>query len=320
MKVDEIKFNPFDRTDTPDNRERILNWLILVARVKNEERQLKRDLIDLIDSAYELLDKGQRSLESIFAADIVQKNTETYNRLYEWADPSTKKGGLFNAKFDGVGEFSGDLTTFEMAEIYADSDLAEAIIAHVTSRIEESLINNDERGCIFIDEASKILSNSHAQKWYEDILRRFRKLGVAVGAANQDAEALFNSGLEPVLRVNVPTIFFVGPQSASPSLIKSRELTDREQHFLRNGWGLRRPILMIRSDSADSPRESVILDGNLGILRDARIEGHKADLLRMLQSDPDSKRKWQDALSPMKDKVSYPGYTLYDAVIAYITR
>jgi hypothetical protein len=288
MNGEKVRFNPFDRPNTKVARQHIAEWIELICRIKEEDRDIRAELATVIDDAFELQPQGERSLESLVTSGIIMKNSGDclYDRLIPWINPDTIRGRLFNAKHDALGEFQSPVTTFEMAELYNDPILAEAVVAHVSLRIEESLGRNQEQGMIFLDEASKVLSNPSAFKWYEDILRRFRKAGIAVVAANQDAESLFNTGLGPVLRVNVPTIFFVGTQSASPELIEARKLTEREKHFLSTGWNLSRPILMIRDATPDGPRQSVVLDGDLSALRNT----DRGNLLRMLASDPKSKR------------------------------
>lgn len=281
LKGKKSELNPFQCTDSPENRSFLLSFMQALADVNDAESI--EEIGFAIESVFETpgMPKDQRSLKNIFDA-VFSKSKPLRKQLQKWVDPSVF-GHVFNADRDTLDLSATRLMAFDFTRIYEHEDLARAVILYLMHRIQTSITELKAPALIFIDETEPIVKHPIFRNFYLQMLQEYRKKGAAVISAFQRPEAIAQAGLGEAIRGQAQTTFFLPNVQAKEKEYEDWDLTDREMAFIKGRLNiskkLKRAVLIKRATG-----ESVILDVDLTPL---------GPYLKVFRSDEPSKAEAQ---------------------------
>lgn len=251
--------NPFDCDDTEDNRSFLNLWLSSISGC-NENEDVTQ-IANAVDMAFEELDRGDRSLASIYEAAFVP-GSKIKGELQKWVSPNGY-GPIFNAEHDSIDIDKSWLTTFDMTKLLEDPTLGAAVVHYLMHKIRNTMRRNNAPGFIFIDETEPLLRDPNFRKLFMISLQEFRKIRGVVISVFQRPEAIRDSGVSQLVRQQSGTYYLFQNPGARASDYGEFELTERELAFVLGQSGLakkaKRSILIKRPMT----HESVIVDVDL---------------------------------------------------------
>ncbi len=289
MKGSQSALNPFQMSDTPENRAFLRNFLQAIADVDDSDSL--EEIGFAVEAIYETpgLPKEKRSLAAVYDA-VFSKGKPLRKKLQKWVEPSML-GEVFNAPEDTLDLESNRLVTLDFTKIYENDDVARAVILYLMHRIQSSISELKCPALIFIDETEPVVQHPMFRKFYLQMLQEYRKKGAAVISAFQRPEAITQAGLGEAIRGQAQTTFFLPNPQAQPDEYKDWSLTDREWDYIKGNMGisrkLPRSVLVKRATG-----ESVILDVNLQPL---------GEYLNIFRSDEASKAKADEMMDVYGD-------------------
>lgn len=253
--------NPFQCQDSEVNRQFLALWLRHLANV--EDASSLETIAIAVEEAFLHLPYEYRSLSGIFDA-CFPANSQLSAALKKWVDP-TMYGRIFNHPHDTLDLTSTRLIGFDFTRIFADEELARAVLFYLMHRIQQTLKEQQMPALIFIDETEPMLRHPMFAHYFMVMLQEYRKLGAAVISAFQRPEAIRASGMSELLRGQAQTIYFLPNPAANEEDYKEWQLTDREWAFITGkltiARRLKRAILLKRITG-----ESVVLDTDFSVL------------------------------------------------------
>jgi type IV secretion system protein VirB4 len=259
---DQCGLNPFQCTDTAENRSFLRLWLRAISGCEDADslEEISLAVQSLFDSTIPI---GQRSLdvlyEPCFSAALPLKR-----ELQKWVDPSAY-GTMFNAPRDTLDMRSSRLVTFDMTDIFKDELLTQATLSYLMHRIQATIGEANAPAFIFIDETEPMLRNPQFRTYYLTMLQEYRKRGAAVISAFQRPEAIAQTGMSEAIRGQCQTMFFFPNPQAKPEDYADWSLTDSEWAYVKGDLPisrrLKRSVLVKRASG-----ESVVLDTDLSPL------------------------------------------------------
>jgi type IV secretion system protein VirB4 len=259
---DKCGLNPFQCSDTPENRSFLRLWLRAISGCEDADslEEISLAVQSLFDSTIPV---DQRSLEVLyepcFSAALPLKR-----ELLKWVDRSAY-GTMFNAPRDTLDMRSSRLVTFDMTDIFKDELLTQATLSYLMHRIQATIGETNAPAFIFIDETEPMLRNPQFRTYYLTMLQEYRKRGAAVISAFQRPEAIAQTGMSEAIRGQCQTMFFFPNPQAKPEDYADWSLTDSEWAYVKGDLPisrrLKRSVLVKRSTG-----ESVVLDTDLSPL------------------------------------------------------
>jgi len=259
---DQCGLNPFQCTDTPENRSFLRLWLRAISGCEDADslEEISLAVQSLFDSTIPV---DQRSLdvlyEPCFSAALPLKR-----ELQKWVDPSAY-GTMFNAPRDTLDMRASRLVTFDMTDIFKDEVLTQATLSYLMHRIQATIGEANAPAFIFIDETEPMLRNPQFRTYYLTMLQEYRKRGAAVISAFQRPEAIAQTGMSEAIRGQCQTMFFFPNPQAKPEDYADWSLTDSEWAYVKGDLAisrrLKRSVLVKRASG-----ESVVLDTDLSPL------------------------------------------------------
>jgi len=259
---DQCGLNPFQCTDTPENRAFLRLWLRAISGCEDADslEEISLAVQSMFDSTIPI---DQRSLsvlyEPCFSAALPLKR-----ELHKWVDPAAY-GSMFNAPRDTLDMRTNRLVTFDMTDIFKDEFLTQATLSYLMHRIQATIGEANAPAFIFIDETEPMLRNPQFRTYYLTMLQEYRKRGAAVISAFQRPEAIAQTGMSEAIRGQCQTMFFFPNPQAKPEDYADWSLTDSEWAYVKGDLPisrrLKRSVLVKRSTG-----ESVVLDTDLSPL------------------------------------------------------
>ncbi|MFZ3583792.1 hypothetical protein ACOI1H_16685 [Loktanella sp. DJP18] len=251
--------NPFDCEDNPENRTFLKLWLSSISGC--DDNEALTEISEAVDTAFEELDRGERSLSTIHKA-LFSPSSRIRNELQKWVS-ETGYGPLFNAERDAIDIDDSWLVSFDMTKLLEDPKLGAATVHYLMHKIRATMKRNQSPGFIFIDETEPLLADPSFRRLFTISLQEFRKIQGAVISVFQRPEAIAAAGVSQLVRQQSGTYYLFQNPGARASDYREFELTDRELAFVLGQSGIakksKRSILIKRPMSG----ESVIVDVDL---------------------------------------------------------
>ncbi len=254
--------NPFQCTDTPENRAFLRLWLRAISGCEDADslEEIGLAVQSLFDSE---LPVESRSLATLFDA-CFSANGVVKRQLLKWVDPAYY-GKMFNAVRDTLDVRESRLVAFDMTEVFKDELLAQATISYLMHRIQATIAELNAPAFIFIDETEPMLRHPMFRTYYLTMLQEYRKRGAAVISAFQRPEAIAQAGMGEAIRGQCQTVFFFPNMQAREEDYADWSLTDTEWSYIKGSLPisrrLKRSVLVKRATG-----ESVVLDTDLTAL------------------------------------------------------
>ena len=255
-----VSINPFDTTDTPNNRSFLRNWLksITLASDALSEREIAR----AVTTAFDYLKPEERVLTNLYKS-CFSPTGHMRREIFRWVNPD-QYGNIFNADTDSLDLRSKRFTAFDFTHIFEDENLAPAVISYIMHRIQSEAAETGAPALIMIDETAPMLAHPMFRDYFIIGLREGRKKRQAYLCAFQQPNIIDKLGVGDVIRGQCQTIMFFRNPQAMPEDYVTWNLKPSELDFIFGKTYRDFPYAILLSRPATG--ESVILDVNLGAL------------------------------------------------------
>jgi type IV secretion system protein VirB4 len=278
--------NPLDIDDPGQHVGFLVPWLARILDIEHTD-PLYAEIAQFVDDLYALLPDrdANRTLRTVASAKagLIKTGSQLAERFLPWTDPGTPQGQTFNAKRDTLDAAFGDnqWVTFDFTDLYQNVALTRAVIPYIAYKIAATLRKHRQTACIFLDEATSVLSDAAMLDWFRTMHREYRKRGIAVLSAFQDIPSLHRLGIMDLVEASlIQTIFFLPNPQANDDHYKPFKLTEREMDFIRTGWQLPRGLLLKRYATHNTTSVALNVDFS-GI----------GEMIKIMASDDQSRNK-----------------------------
>ncbi len=252
-----VSLNPFDCTDTAENRAFLKNWMKSITMVTDSTSET--EIARAVTTAFDYLRPEERMMKNLYKS-CFSPTGNMRRELYRWIDPE-QYGSIFNASDDNLDLNSRRFIAFDFTRIFENETLAPAVISYIMHRIQTQ---TGETGCpslIMIDETAPMLQHPMFRESFKVGLQEGRKKRQAYLCAFQQPNAIDKLGVGEVIRGQCQTVLFFRNPQAMPEDYENWNLTESEKDFIfgRSYREFEYAILISRKSTG----ESVILDVNL---------------------------------------------------------
>lgn len=253
-----VSLNPFDATDSANNRAFLRRWLKSITMVDDaiSEKEIGR----AVTTAFEYLKPEERLMSNLYKS-CFSPTGNMRRELFRWVNPE-QYGNIFNAVDDDLDLKSKRFVSFDFTHIFEDETLAPAVISYIMHRIQSETGETGTPSLIMIDETAPMLKHPMFRDYFIIGLQEGRKKRQAYLCAFQQPNVIDRLGVGEVIRGQCQTvIFFRNPQGMLEDYA-NWNLTPSELDFIFGRSFRDFPYAILVSRPAIG--ESVILDVNLG--------------------------------------------------------
>lgn len=249
--------NPFQCTDTKENRAFLRRWLKAISMVDDAlaEKEIGRAVV----TNFDYLKPEERNLKNLYKA-CFSPNGLMRRELFRWVNEQ-QYGNVFNAGQDTL-DLSSRFIAFDFTHIFEDETLAPAVISYIMHRIQSVTGATGDPSLIMIDETAPMLKHPMFKDYFVIGLQEGRKKRQAYLCAFQQPNIIDKLGLGEVIRGQCQSVIFFRNPQAMEEDYENWKLTAREMAFIqgRAYRDLKYAILLSRPAIG----ESIILDVDLG--------------------------------------------------------
>ena len=264
--------NPLQLSETPQNRQFLLDWLTLLAGGADAtEVDHMRDAI----TTNFLQPKERRRLRflvELFRGGARPKSGDLYSRLRPWWGDG-EHAWLFDNEVDQT-DLSARTVGFDMTSILDNQQVRTPAMLYFFHRVEQRL--DGSPAIIVIDEGWKALDDEVFVHRIKDWQKTIRKRNGVVGFATQSAQDALESKIASAIIEQAATqIFMINPKARAEDYINGfglsrhefdlvRTLPDTSRCFLiKHG----RESVVARLDLAGEPEILTVLSGRESTVR-----------------------------------------------------
>ncbi|MEM9310967.1 MAG: VirB4 family type IV secretion system protein [Pseudomonadota bacterium] len=264
--------NPLQLSDSPDNRQFLLDWLTLLASgADSDELDQLRDAIET-NFLQPMERRRLRFLVELFRGGARPQPGDLYSRLRSWWGDGECAWLFDNAK--DQTDLSAQTVGFDMTAILDNPKVRTPAMLYFFHRVEQRLDGTPT--IIVIDEGWKALDDEVFVYRIKDWEKTIRKRNGVVGFATQSAQDALDSQIASAIIEQAATqIFMINPKARAEDYINGfglsrhefdlvRTLPDTSRCFLiKHG----RESLVARLDLSGEGEILTILSGREGTVR-----------------------------------------------------
>ena len=256
--------NPLQLSDTPANRQFLIEWLgLLAGSVDEEELDQIRDAIDTnFDQPMER--RRLRHLVELFRGSTRPQARDLHHRLKPWWGDG-ERAWLFDNARDRT-DLDAKAVGFDMTSILDDPAARTPALLYFFHRVEERL--DGTPAIIVVDEGWKALDDDVFVRRIKDWEKTIRKRNGIVGFATQSAQDALESRIASAIIEQAATqVFMINPKARAEDYI--------------NGFGLTRHEFDLVRTLPDNSHCFLIKHGNDSVVARLDLSG-ESDLLTIL--------------------------------------
>ncbi|MEP3422864.1 MAG: VirB4 family type IV secretion/conjugal transfer ATPase [Erythrobacter sp.] len=271
--------NPLWLSDTPENRQFLLDWLgLLAGGASNAELDQIRDAIDT--SFQQPLERRRLCfLVELFRGGARPDADDLYSRLRPWWGEG-ERAWLFDNRCD-LTNLSEDAVGFDMTAILDDPSVRTPAMFYFFHRVEERL--DGTPAVIVIDEGWKALDDEVFVRRIKDWEKTIRKRNGVVGFATQSAQDALESQIASAIIEQAATqIFMINPKARAEDYI--------------NGFGLSRHEFDLVRTLPDTSHCFLIKHGRESVVARLDLSG-ESDMLTILSGRESTVRLFDELVS-----------------------
>ncbi|PSM51256.1 P-type type IV conjugative transfer system ATPase TrbE/VirB4 [Campylobacter blaseri] len=250
---EEFKLNPFTLTDTHENREFLKSWLQMMAEIKIDEHEEKKDINSTVDRMYEMKQPNQVITLSDFIISLPADN-DGKSRLKTRFD--SYKGSIFDNKEDALN-FKKQLSVLNMDGILTNKKTSALTAMYIFHKLKNQAKNStDTRGFFcFIDELKDYLQDETMQEKILESILEVRKIGGVMCMGFQSLSLFKQIERGSSFLDNIAN-FIIFPTSSTEALNEMHEmigLAPTEIKYLKESNSSSREVLLnmkLRNESA----------------------------------------------------------------------
>lgn len=256
--------NPLQLTDTPANRQFLIEWITLLAGgASGEEVEVIKDAIEA-NFAQIRPHRRLRHLVELFRGHARPRPGDLYARMRPWWGDG-ERAWLFDNE-DDLTDLSAQTVGFDMTAILDDPVARTPAMLYLFHRVEERL--DGSPAIIVVDEGWKALDDDVFVRRIKDWEKTIRKRNGIIGFATQSAQDALESRIASAIVEQAATqIFMINPKARPEDYIDGFGLTPHEFELVRT--------------LPDSSHCFLIKHGNESVVARLNLSGEK-DLLTIL--------------------------------------
>ena len=253
-----VSLNPFDCTNTSENRAFLRRWLKSITMV--DDALADREVSRAVTTAFDYLKPEERLLKNLYKS-CFSPTGNMRRELYRWVNPD-QYGAIFNGQDDSLDLKSRRFMAFDFTHIFEDENLAPAVISYIMHRIQSETGETGVPSLIMIDETAPMLKHPMFRDYFIIGLQEGRKKRQAYLCAFQQPNIIDKLDVGEVIRGQCQTVIFFRNPQAQPDDYANWNLTQAEMDFIFGKSYRDFPYAILLSRPVTG--ESVILDVNLG--------------------------------------------------------
>jgi len=258
------RLNPLQLDDTPENRQFLIEWIVLLAGPVDEEDA--RHIKDAVDANFRqpANDRRLRHFVELFRGARQAHAGDLWWRLRPWWGDG-ERAWLFDAERDTTN-LSEKVVGFDMTAILDDPVARTPAMAYLFHRVEERL--DGHPAIIVIDEGWKALDDDIFVRKIKDWEKTIRKRNGIVGFATQSAQDALESRIASAIIEQAATqIFMPNPKGRAIDYMEGFGLSQHEFDLVRS--------------MPDSAHAFLIKHGNESVIARIDLTGER-DILTIL--------------------------------------
>jgi type IV secretion system protein VirB4 len=297
----EYAFNPLNIPDSPENREFLKEWIVLLATSQGEEVTKSEEsyLHKLIDYTYDKLPQGERRLSNL-ARLVADDTLENLARKMSIWHGTGKYAHLFDNNRKGIVDFSSMIYGFSFSDIVKDGITLGPVLSYLFHRIE--MLLDGIPTIIVLDEAWSLVNNDIFAPKLESWLERLRRKNAIVIFATETIPDNSVNSVTQTITSNIATKIFLPNLDAADS---SRAYT--------NVWGLSRSefanLTKIRGEKREfmlkQEDRAIVIVLNLSKLKEVKVLSGDDKTVIMMNSSieqmGEDSREWLPVLYAKMD-------------------
>jgi len=223
--------NPLQLTDTPANRQFVIDWIAVLAGGADGEDLLQ--IKDAADANFEQPREHQRLryLVELFRGGHRPHGADLWSRLRPWWGDG-ERAWLFDNESD-LTDVQADAVGFDMTQVLDDRVVRTPAMMYLFHRVEERL--DGSPAIIVVDEGWKALDDDVFVRRIKDWEKTIRKRNGIVGFATQSAQDALESRIASAIVEQAATqIFMSNPKALAREYVDGFGLTEHELDLIRN--------------------------------------------------------------------------------------
>ncbi|MBK3498175.1 type IV secretion system DNA-binding domain-containing protein [Campylobacter fetus subsp. venerealis] len=297
---EEFKLNPFSLADTHENREFLKSWLKMMAEIKEDEHEEKKDINNTVDRMIEMKQPDQVITLSDFIISL-PADSDGKSRLKTRFD--SYKGSIFDNEEDALN-FKKQLSVLNMDGILTNKKTSALAAIYIFHKLKNQAKNStDTRGFFcFIDELKDYLQDETMQEKILESILEVRKIGGVMCMGFQSL-SLFNQIERGSSFLDNIANFIIFPTNNSEALAEMQNmigLTPTEVKFLNESTSGSREILLNMKLRNESAKLNIDLSRLGDYLKAFSSSSNNVMLIKKLREE--SPKHWRKIYLETKEK------------------
>tara|TARA_R110002126_G_scaffold247974_3_gene390852 strand:+ start:1838 stop:4330 length:2493 start_codon:yes stop_codon:yes gene_type:complete len=239
---DAVRMNPFQLTDTHENRGFVKGWLKELVKKPGEvdlPSSISDALNECVDYAFGSLDKPYRKLSHV--AQCLPRSFERWSELNPWLHTGSQGtegeyAWLFDNDEDAL-EFDFDKVGFDVTWLMKPEMsvlVSTPVYAYILHRMEQSM-DGSRLTSFVIDEAWQVFKSPYWLQILEDWLPSIRKKNGHFVFMTQTPESVLGAPISPVILNSLATsLYFPNPDASSETYEQGLKLTPSEYETVKH--------------------------------------------------------------------------------------
>jgi type IV secretion system protein VirB4 len=222
--------NPLQLSDTPANRQFIIDWIAVLAGGADGEEVAR--IRDAVDANYEqpIEHRRLRYIVELFRGGHRPHSNDLWSRLTPWWGEG-ERAWLFDNEMD-LTDLGAESVGFDMTQVLDDPIVRTPAMMVLFHRVEERL--DGSPAIIVVDEGWKALDDEVFVRRIKDWEKTIRKRNGIVGFATQSAQDALESQIASAIIEQAATqIFMSNPKAQPREYIEGFGLTEHELELVR---------------------------------------------------------------------------------------
>lgn len=221
--------NPFSLPDTPENREFLARWLVVLLRMAgNPINDAQKADVRAAAEATIVQPKDQRNFTR-FIAFLKESSPEAASAFFAWAEGG-KYGHVFSHAED-VFDSNPDILAFNLTEVMEESAVLIPVFSYMLQRAMAEM-DGVRPGILMLDEAWTLLKNAHVSGNLGAWLNRLTALNAIAIIATENIEDAGVLPFTPGLIEQMATQIYLPNPDPTDEYQESFGLNDLEYAYL----------------------------------------------------------------------------------------
>lgn len=174
-----LRWNPLQLDDTPENRDFLFNWLSFLGTRRNADGTLKpltaseqAQVKDFVDQVYQF-DKSLRKLGSLVDLFGIPTEGSLSEQIRKWCG-NGHYAGFFDNDEDAFSLDNARLFGFEMKHIIANKEVLVAVSMYIFHRIDIAM-KDKPPFIVVMEEGQRYIEDDYNKHWLKVMLTTYRR-------------------------------------------------------------------------------------------------------------------------------------------------